>query len=51
MQYKKLTPGQKRIKAWRTRRNALVCKLMAENPLLLSRDALRLAEETMRRKT
>ena len=48
MQYKKLTPEQRRIKRWRARRNALVSRLLSEDPKLLRHEALSLANRMMR---
>lgn len=49
-QIKKLTDGQKSIAAWRRRRNALVCRLLKENPRMLSYEALAKANEMMKGK-
>ena len=48
VQYKKLTPEQRRIKRWRARRNALVSRLLSEDPKLLRHEALSLANRMMR---
>lgn len=50
MQYQKLTTDQRSIKRWRERRNALVCKLLNENPRLTRADALELANAEMRQR-
>lgn len=50
MQYKKLTPEQRRIKRWRAARNRLVSKLLDENPQMLRHEALAEANRIMRGK-
>ncbi|WP_439631402.1 hypothetical protein [Gemmata sp.] len=47
-QFQKLTTGQKRIATWRRRRNALVSKLLAGNPRMLSFEALAEANRILR---
>lgn len=48
MQFQRLTNEQKRIRQWRLRRNALIGKLLAENPHLLRAEALTIANRTLR---
>lgn len=47
-QFQKLTFEQKRIKAWRTKRNALVCKLLRENRWMTREDALQRANAALK---
>lgn len=50
MQFKKLDARQRSLKRWRERRNALVAKLLRENPRMLSAEALAEANRLMRKK-
>lgn len=50
MQFQKLNPAQRKIKQWRARRNKLVCKLLDENPRMLRREALEMANRMLRGK-
>ena len=45
MQYVKLTRIQRRIRAWRMRRNHAVCEILAANPNFTRGKAMRLAIE------
>ena len=47
MQFKRLTPLEKAIRNWRTRRDRLVGRLMAKDRSLLSYEALEQAEKQM----
>jgi hypothetical protein len=50
MQYQRLTAEQKKIRNWRSRRNHLVCDLLAKNPHMTRQEALTLANKKMRGK-
>jgi hypothetical protein len=50
MQFKKLTPEQRRIKRWRERRNRLVSEILAGDKRITREEALRQANEMMRKK-
>lgn len=47
MQIVKLNPGQKKLRRWRLRRNALVGRLMAEDRRLTGHEALAKANKLM----
>lgn len=50
MQFKKLSAEERRIKRWRTRRNALFTKILNDDPRTSRVDALKLANQMMRSK-
>lgn len=50
MQYKKLTPEQKCVRSWRTRRNHLVSTILSRDPYISREEALREANRQMRGK-
>jgi hypothetical protein len=50
MQYKRLNPGQKRILAWRGRRNRLVDELLAADRHLSREEALKKANRQLRKR-
>ncbi len=50
MQYKRLDNRQRKARNWQLARNHLVCELLAKNPKMLSAEALKRANQIMRRR-
>lgn len=49
MWWKKMTREQKGVASWRARRNHLVCKLLDADPFLRREEALKMADEKLKK--